>query len=128
MKKGMQNMNADQVLWYVRTRKTTNDFARNRRQQEVLAAIGRKFLSMDALSRAPELYDFYINSVTTDLSLDDVLPLLPVAALLTEESRFRQYYITPKVVYDWITPGGAMVLLPRRDAVMKIVRKALSGK
>ena len=57
-------MDADDVLWYVRTRKTTNDIARNRRQQEVLQAIFEKLVSMDALRRAPEFYKLYKDSVT----------------------------------------------------------------
>jgi LCP family protein required for cell wall assembly len=125
---GPKHMNADMVLWYVRTRKTTNDFARNRRQQEVLTAVAYKLLSMDAIAKAPELYAIYSASVTTDLSLTDLLPLLPMAAQLSDSSRLHHYYISPKQVYDWITPGGAMVLLPRQDAVMKVVRQAMSGR
>ena len=66
-------MDADTVLWYVRTRKTTNDIARNRRQQEVLQAIFEKLLSLNALRRAPEFYDLYRESVKTDIELVDVV-------------------------------------------------------
>lgn len=125
--KGLQSMNADTVLWYVRSRKTTNDFARNRRQQEVLQAIGNKLMSMDAIRRAPELYSAYINSVTTDLNLIDMLTFLPLAAQLTDTSRIHHYFVTSGMTNDWITPGGAMVLLPNRDAIINVIRKALKG-
>jgi len=126
--KGETRMNADMVLWYVRSRKTSNDFARNRRQQEVIQALAAKLLSLDAIRRAPELYAIYSDSVTTNMRLADMLPFLPLAAQLYDTSRIHQYYITPKEVYNWITPGGAMVLVPDKDAVLKVVRKSLSGK
>jgi len=56
---GPQHMDADLVLWYVRSRKTTNDFARSKRQQEVLMALFHKMLSLNALRRAPEFYNIY---------------------------------------------------------------------
>jgi len=124
--KGRVKMDADMVLWYARSRKTSNDFARNRRQQEIIRALMEKFLSLDAIQRAPEFYDIYKDSVTTDLTLTEVLPLLPLATNLTDPSKLNQYYIGPKQVYDWITPGGAMVLMPRRDEIRKVIRKSLN--
>lgn len=126
--KGENSMDADKVLWYSRSRKTSNDFARNRRQQEVILALGKKLLSIDAVRRAPELYAIYRGSVTTDLTLIDLLPLLPLAAKLSDTSRINNYYIGSGKVSGWITPGGAMVLLPKKDKVMIVVRKTLSGK
>jgi LCP family protein required for cell wall assembly len=127
IRKGPQNMNADMVLWYVRSRKTTNDFARNRRQQEILLALGEKMLSMDAIRRAPELYSAYKESVTTDLRLLDMLSFLPLAARLTDTSRIHSYFVSSHMVSDYITPGGAMVLLPQRDLIMNVIRKALKA-
>lgn len=128
IRKGKVRMDADMVLWYVRTRKTSNDFARNRRQQEVLEALLAKFISMNAIRRAPELYAVYKDSVTTDLKLIDMLPFIPLAAQLSDTSRLRQYYISSKIVTNYITPGGAMVLLPNRSEVLKIVRRAINGE
>jgi LCP family protein required for cell wall assembly len=128
IKPGVRKMNADMVLWYVRSRKTSNDFARNRRQQEVLKALVVKFLSLNAVARAPELYAIYKDSVTTDMSLKDMLTLLPVAAQLGESGHIRHYFIGPKQVSNWITPGGAMVLLPNREKIIKVLRQAQSGQ
>lgn len=128
IKPGVRKMNADMVLWYVRSRKTSNDFARNRRQQEVLKALVIKFLSLNAVARAPELYAIYKDSVTTDMSLRDMLTLLPVAAQLGESGHIRHYFIGAKQVSNWITPGGAMVLLPDRNKIIKILRQAQSGQ
>lgn len=127
--KGMNHMNADKVLWYVRSRKTTNDFARNVRQQEVLMALANKFLSMDGLSKAPELYKMYKKAVVTDQDFDDFIQFLPLAiTLATDMSRVKHYYIGQGAVYDYVTPGGAMVLMPDKAKCQAIVKKALKGK
>jgi LCP family protein required for cell wall assembly len=127
--KGTVKMNADMALWYVRSRKTSNDFARNRRQQEVILALFEKFLSLDALRRVPEFYKMYKKSVSTDMTLSDGLAYLPLALqLATDPSRIKRYYISPQDVWNYITPGGAMVLLPREDQIRKIVKQALAGK
>jgi LCP family protein required for cell wall assembly len=122
--KGEVKMDADTVLWYVRTRKTTNDIARNRRQQEVLQAIFEKLLSLNALRRAPEFYDLYRETVKTDIDMVDVLKWLPFAAKIAETRAIKQYYLTYNHVSDYITPEGAMVLVPNQKAVMQIIRKS----
>lgn len=125
---GPQTMDADTVLWYVRTRKTTNDFARARRQQEILMAVFQKMLSLNALKRIPEFYAIYKDNVTTDMGLTTLVPLFPLAAQLVDTSRIHHYFIGPNQVNDWITPGGGMVLLPQQEAVMNVIRKALNGQ
>jgi LCP family protein required for cell wall assembly len=125
---GPQTMDADTVLWYVRSRKTSNDFQRSRRQQEVLMAIFQKMLSLNALRRIPEFYAIYKDNFTTDMGLTTLVPLFPLAAQLVDTSRIHHYFIGPNQVYDWITPGGGMVLVPRQAEVMSVIRKALNGQ
>ncbi|NIR66240.1 MAG: LytR family transcriptional regulator, partial [candidate division Zixibacteria bacterium] len=43
---GTTHMDGDTALWYVRSRKTSSDFDRARRQQEVLKAIFLRLLSL----------------------------------------------------------------------------------
>jgi LCP family protein required for cell wall assembly len=128
IEKGLNHMDADTVLWYVRTRKTTSDLARNRRQQEVLRAIFDRLLTLDVITRFPQLYDQYDDSLITDMSWQDILPLLPVAAQITDPSRINHYFIGPQQTQDWITYEGAMVLLPIPDQINKIMKKALNIK
>ncbi len=128
IKPGMRTMNADMVLWYVRSRKTSNDFARNRRQQEILQALINKFLSLDAIQRAPELYDLYDESVKTDLNLFDLLPYLPLAAKLGDGKRVKNYFVGSGKVTPYVTAGGAQVLLPQKDKIMRLLRKAMDGQ
>jgi hypothetical protein len=117
------------ALWYVRARKSTNDFNRARRQQEVLLAIADKLISMDGLRRAPELFDVYKHTVSTNVRFTNIIPLLPLAAeIVADRSRILHYYIGPGQVWDYITPEGGMVLLPQSDAIRELVRRATVGK
>jgi LCP family protein required for cell wall assembly len=124
---GNVHMDGETALWYSRSRYTTNDIVRNRRQQEVLEAIFHKLLSLDGVNRAPELYRAYIQNVTTDLSFEDITPLLPLAARLGDGSNIHRYAIGSGQVYDWINYSGAQVLMPIRDAVIQVMRQALNS-
>ena len=126
---GTVNMDGATALWYVRSRHSSSDFDRLRRAQEVLYAVFAKLMSLNALARAPELYTAYRSSVETNIGIDDILPLLPVASkVLTDSSLIRRYAIGPAEVYNYITEGGAMVLLPNYEAIARIISQAVYGQ
>jgi len=124
---GTVHMDGDTALWYARSRYSSSDFARTRRQQEVIRAIFERLLSLNAIERAPEIYDIYSKNVTTDLSLGDITPLIPLAIKLTDPSRMQNYLIDPSYVTPWTTPGGAQVLLPNRYAIQGLLRQAIGA-
>jgi anionic cell wall polymer biosynthesis LytR-Cps2A-Psr (LCP) family protein len=126
---GVMKMDGQTALWYVRSRHTTSDIDRGRRAQEVLYAIFAKLMSLNAVARLPELYAAYASSVETNLGVDTLTPLLPVASqVLGDSSRIHRYTIGAGQVYDFITSEGAMVLLPNYDAIRAILNQALSGE
>jgi LCP family protein required for cell wall assembly len=125
---GLNHMDGETALWYARSRYSTSDFDRGRRQQEVVVALFKRLLSLNALEKAPELYDIYSQNVTTDLSFQEIAPLLPLAAQLSDTSRIQQYYIGPAQVTPWTTPGGAQVLLPNPGAINAVLWQALGGQ
>ncbi len=121
---GTVHMDGDTALWYARVRKASNDFDRARRQQEVLRAVANRLISVNALEKAQDLYQIYIANVETNLTWSEITPLLPLAVAFQDTSRIRQYVIGPQEVYDWITPGGAMVLIPRHDKINALLQQA----
>jgi LCP family protein required for cell wall assembly len=122
---GKHLMDGDTALWYIRSRHSSNDFDRLRRAQEVLNAIFARFMSMNALARAPELYAQYSANVETNMNIVQMLSLLPVAAQVAQDpSRLHRYAISPAEAADWIMFNGARVLLPDYQAVKNIVREA----
>jgi LCP family protein required for cell wall assembly len=124
---GVNHMDGDTALYYSRSRMSSNDFDRNRRQQEVLTAIIDKLISVYTISKVPELFKIYSENVTTDLRLLDVLPLVPMAAKFKNSSNIQRFYVGRGQVSNWITPGGAMVLLPNRDSVLDVMHQALNS-
>ena len=122
---GLDHMDGDLALWYARSRLKSNDFDRGRRQQEVLRAILARALSTDALARIPELYSAFTGTITTDMGLPDLVKLGLYAPRLPTAS-IRSYYIRPPYVSDWITPGGAQVLLPNQAALEQMLAQASS--
>ncbi len=123
---GVVHMDGDLALWYGRSRLRSNDFDRGRRQQEVVRAIYRQVLQANLIPNLPDLYRQLSDSVYTDLGLNDLLSLAPVAAKM-DAARIRSYYINNKMVTSWITPGGAAVLLPKREKIQKLLQQAMAA-
>jgi anionic cell wall polymer biosynthesis LytR-Cps2A-Psr (LCP) family protein len=124
---GINHMDGDTALYYSRSRKSTSDFDRNRRQQEVVQAILDKLISLYTIAKIPELYQIYAENVTTNVRLSDIIPLIPVAARFKDTSQIKHYYIGRPQVTSWTTPGGAAVLLPNQQAVIEVMKQALNS-
>ncbi len=124
---GVVHMNGATALWYVRSRHSTSDFDRTRRAQEVIIAGFKRLMSLNAITKAIPLYNQFKSAVQTDLSLPSVLPLLSMAPKLTDSSKIRRFAIGPSQVYNWITPGGAMVLVPIQSACQAVIQQALGN-
>jgi LCP family protein required for cell wall assembly len=119
------HMDGDLALWYARSRKKSNDFDRGRRSQEVLRALYARALQADAISRIPQLYKDLSSSVITDLGLEGIMQLAPLALHLNNAG-IRSYYIGSEAVTSWMTLGGASVLLPNAPVIESMLLQALS--
>jgi LCP family protein required for cell wall assembly len=124
---GTVRMDADTALWYVRSRYSSSDFERTRRQQEVIVALFNRLISLDVLEKAPEIYELYKENVVTDLTFADMARFIPLAGKLLNGEGIERYYIGREQVTSWRTPGGAQVLLPNRTAVLEVMRRALNS-
>jgi LCP family protein required for cell wall assembly len=120
---GWVHMDGSEALWYARARARSSDFDRARRQQEVLRALYQQALRLDLLRRLPSAYREMQGWVTTDVSLDDALMLAPVAARLRRVD-IRSRFIGRDEVEPTRLPSGAAVLLPRPEAVRRILTDA----
>jgi LCP family protein required for cell wall assembly len=116
---GTYHMDGFQALCYVRMRKTTGDFDRLRREQEVMMALFKEALSIDGLTRVPELYEQFKTFVETDMSLEDVFTLLPTAAEVARDTTLIEHYtVGPDMGSLWRVPySGASVILPNWEAI-----------
>ncbi len=123
---GTSLMNGETALWYVRSRSTGSDLDRTRRAQEVISAIFNKTMSLNALNRGSELYNLFINSVETNLTLPTILELLPFAGnLAADPSIVKRYTIGSENVTNYVVPeSGAQVLLPDTASISEIIKQA----
>ena len=123
---GTYHMDGFTSLCYVRMRHVTGDFDRMRRQQEVVLAIFNRVLSLDGLSRTPELYSQFRSLVETDLEINEILTLLPLAVkLASDPSQIRRLEIGPDMGSLWRVPySGASVILPDWDPIEKMLHEA----
>ena len=117
---GMHHMDGKMALRYSRSRYSTNDFDRGRRQRKVLMALWDQTLTLNIIPRLPELWWTMANSFETDLSLDQVINLAYVGAQL-EPQRILNRAIGASHVQGWMTPQGASVLLPRQDKIRALL-------
>ena len=96
------HMDGFDAMCYVRMRMKSSDFDRLRRQQDVFVAIFEKFVSIDGFLKVPQLYDTFSELVETDIDLDDLLPLLPLAGKLAlNPSYIRFYRFDYTMVENW---------------------------
>jgi LCP family protein required for cell wall assembly len=123
---GNIQMYGQTALWYVRSRYTSNDFDRNRRQQEVVYGIFNKLMHESVIQRLPELYGIFRDSVETNLELEDVAILAQLAPQLAADTgRIHQYSIGSSEVWDYYA-YGASVLLPNQPAILDIINQAVN--
>lgn len=100
---GIHEMDGDLALWYARSRRTSSDFERGRRQQQVLRAIFDKGLQRNTLADIPELWQTYRQSVETDLTLPVMLELAALAPAVRENG-IQHYAIAGDAVRSWQEP------------------------
>jgi polyisoprenyl-teichoic acid--peptidoglycan teichoic acid transferase len=114
---GYYSMAGGEALWYARSRHNSIEFDRQRRQMQVLRAIWRKARDSGLLNNLPALWNEFSTSVETNLRLEDIIGLVPLAGSI-DPSRIenfnmrRLYHTTP-----WQTPDGDFVQLPNAEPV-----------
>jgi len=109
---GIQHLDGKAALYYARSRLSTSDFDRSRRQQKVLRALWDKALRIDVLPKVPELWRTLGSAVQTDLGLTDILALAAVGVQL-EPQNLKSRFIGRDQIQSWVAPDGANVLLPK---------------
>jgi LCP family protein required for cell wall assembly len=123
---GMQHMDGKQALRYARSRKSTNDLDRGRRQRKVLLALWEQTLKLDIIPKLPRLWMAMSGAFETDLGLERILNLAYVGVGLKPQ-QIRSTAIGDAQVQWWVTSGGASVLLPRNDRIVALLEQAFAS-
>lgn len=117
---GLQRMNGKRALQYARSRMSTSDFDRARRQQQILIAIRDKALSLNLLPKLPSLIATMGNMVRTDMTPDDMIRLARLAPQI-DIGTVRQVVLQKPYVYGYRRSDGAAVQLPKWDLINQLV-------
>jgi polyisoprenyl-teichoic acid--peptidoglycan teichoic acid transferase len=117
---GVQHMDGERALQYARTRHSSSDFDRARRQQAILAAFGRRLLQPDAWLRLPALYVAVVSSVDTTMRPVEIVRLLPTLAIVGPDGLDRRV-IEGSMVRPFTTSGGAAVQLPVWETINPVL-------
>lgn len=113
---GLQRMDGERALQYARSRHTSSDFDRSRRQQIVVQALMRKLASPTTWPRIPALYGAFASAVDTDLNWLQ-LAHLGLTALRVGPEGIEQMVIDENMVTPYTTDAGAAVLAPRWEVI-----------
>jgi LCP family protein required for cell wall assembly len=107
---------------YVQSRYTTSDTSRNHRQQRVVWAMAKKALGLNAPDRVPLLYARLQQNIATDMSLFDMIGLIPAVYqldLLNHPERLRARVLEAPAVYPWVSTSGAWLYMPNYEEIEK---------
>ncbi len=122
---GVHHLDGKYALWYVRSRWSTSDFDRHRRQQQVLIAIFRRAKSQNLLGQIPALWDAYQQTVETDMPLPEMLYLGSLAAKMDMRDIKSRFVRGSRLLEGWRAPNGGAVLVPHYDALYDFMREAV---
>ena len=128
---GVHQLDGATALKYARTRHGDSDFARIRRQQQVIMALREKLVSTDAavklIPNATQILRTLGSAVETDLGINEIAQLALFVKDNVPKDRITQVAIDEQAVQPWTTPQGGSVLIPIRDNVRELREKFLSA-
>lgn len=122
-KPGPQHLTPDQAIQYARSRHSTSDFDRNRRQQEVLVALRARLLQPDMILKAPQLLKEGLETVTTDFSPREIASLALLAKDVDTDAIARLQLDDKVLVSDRLQPSGQYVLRLIPGAAEEVMRR-----
>ena len=101
---GNNHLGGEQALYYVRSRYSTSDFDRARRQQEVISIIKNRALSLGFLAnpvKVTSLLSDLKGNVRTDFQIWDINDLLSLAKTFDSKTKTKNYVIsTDNLLYE----------------------------
>lgn len=117
---GPQHMDGETALIYARTRHPDNDFKRMGRQQNLITSARTGLFADDMIVMFPLLLKRFNEIIETDLTLAEQLILMRDLYLLSDVP-INARVIEPPLVYNYVTEGGAQVLLPNWELVRPLI-------
>ena len=120
-------MDGDMAICYMRLRLGDDEYARNRRQQDVLRGVFLRLVEGGNLVQVPGLYNTYRSSIDSNLTLDFMTSSLPLALKLGDPNRIGYFEMSSKELDRWeiSTNPQTSVFLPNRPALAAFMQQAI---
>ena len=122
---GIHHLDGKHALWYARSRWSTHDFDRHRRQQQVLRGLYSQILTLDIIPKVPQVWEALNENVSTDLGLNELIELANIGSQL-DVANVKSRFVDRSVLQTWTAPNGAYVLVPYYEALGPLVEEALA--
>jgi LCP family protein required for cell wall assembly len=120
---GVYHLDGKHALWYARSRKTTSDFDRSRRQQRVLRALWDRIKEQGIVSQLPTLWGELGNILQTDLGLGDVLFLANLGTQIDRAS-IKNSFLDGQNAHRFVSAEGASVFYFRWEEISGTIQSA----
>jgi hypothetical protein len=122
---GIHKLDGKHALWYARSRWSTSDFDRHRRQQQVLRSLYDQVLSLGVIPKIPSLWGALKESVSTDLDLPGMVRLGAVGMRMNP-ANVKSRFVAGEAVEAWRDPEGLYILVPDVATLQSVVAEALA--
>jgi len=117
---GLQHLDGESALEYVRSRHQDSDFGRMKRQQQVLLAMRDRAMSLGMLPKLPKLVFDFKDMIYTDMAPAEALALAKLVSDVDAGS-VTSRSIDTCCVSPILTIQGEDALLPNQAAIKKLV-------
>ena len=118
LSQGWNHLSSEQALYYVRSRFSTSDFDRARRQQDVISAIKNKATELGFLANPTKitgLLDALKGNVRTNFQIWEINDLLSLVKTFKNDNLKKSVLSTDNLLYETHLDNGEYVLLPKGD-------------
>jgi len=112
LKQGPVTLNGSTALKFIRSRKTTSDYDRSRRQQQLIAALKDKAQSKEILTnplKLKSLYNALMSNIKTNIQVEDIL------FLASTLKNFDIGKLQNLVIHDDPTNKGGFLFVPPKS-------------
>jgi LCP family protein required for cell wall assembly len=126
---GPQHFDGQTALIYSRMRHMDSNYARNRRQQQVLLAIMQRVREQNVLGQVQMLADLSSalrDDIQTDLTLDQMIGLAWAFRNLSPD-QVERYALDENLVYEGGIAGDPYATLPAAGAIELVVNQLMNG-
>ncbi len=124
---GVRLLDGETALWYARSRRTSSDLDRSRRQQDILRGIWRTFQRQGLLNDLPTLYQQFSEAVDTDLTPELIFEFAPMALTMTTgDVNYFGMQIHEEIENAYSKGEGKAILEMNRDNVATLMQYLVS--